>query len=306
MTLLKLALLALASGATALKLPTVPQRIRVRTARVRAPVVQALPDFADAFTVDELTKKTTRNVVGLQATAWGALSLFPGKAASMMGMAALNPLETLVMQGSALALLGLGMHIRVGSDGDASQTGFLFFASWSYLMRNAGGVMSGTMFQVSTLVNTIMAVAMARRQGGLWKTVTSLDTDGITSILPRNDAINVRNVVGIQCLFWGLIGMFQSSFLFNTIMGATGARGAAAVCSGILSTGLAVNNILLAGRVFGASSDSDAANTGALFFGGWTVLIFLAKNAGTVSGQFVVPIMAWNALMTAYCVKEGM
>ena len=54
------------------------------------------------------------------------------------------------------------------------------------------------------------------------------------------------------------------------------------------------------------SSDSDAANTGALFFGGWTVLIFLAKNAGTVSGQFVVPIMAWNALMTAYCVKEGM
>lgn len=84
----------------------------------------------------------------------------------MMGMAALNPLETLVMQGSALALLGLGMHIRVGSDGDASQTGFLFFASWSYLMRNAGGVMSGTMFQVSTVVNTIMAVAMARRQVG--------------------------------------------------------------------------------------------------------------------------------------------
>jgi len=38
-----LALLALASGATALKLPSVPQRSRVRTARVRAPVVQALP-----------------------------------------------------------------------------------------------------------------------------------------------------------------------------------------------------------------------------------------------------------------------
>ena len=150
----------------------------------------------------------------------------------MMGMAALNPLETLVMQGSALALLGLGMHIRVGSDGDASQTGFLFFASWTYLMRNAGGVMSGTMFQVSTLVNTLMAVAMARRQGGLWKTMTSLDTVGITSVLPRNDAINVRNVVGIQCLFWGLIGMFQSGYLFNTIMGATGPRGAAAVCSG--------------------------------------------------------------------------
>ena len=33
--------------------------------------------------------------------------------------------------------------------------------------------------------------------------------------------------------------------------------------------------------------------------------MFLAQRAGTVSGQFILPIMAWNLLMTIYCLKEG-
>merc|ERR1712072_497685 len=207
------------------------------------------------------------------------------------------------------ALLTLGGRIRSGSDGDAARTGFLFFAAWTYLLRNAGGAMSGQLVTLASIINPIMAISMARRQGGLWQTATSLDTASLDSVLPRSDDINLRNIVGVQCLFWGLMGLFQQDFLFTSIMGATaaGRNGVMipVVCSAILAKGLALHNILLAGSVFGSKSDDDAANTGVVFFGAWSLLMLLAKNAGTVSGPFIVPILLWNLGMTAYCFKKS-
>ena len=109
--------------------------------------------------------------------------------------------------------------------------------------------MSGAMYSTAAVVNSVMAVSMARRQvrgvdgvvgfrlcvglwmgshggrggavmfppparslapslirsfpillpqGGLWSTMTTLDMDSLSTLLPRSEDINVRNVVGIQ------------------------------------------------------------------------------------------------------------
>ena len=69
----------------------------------------------------------------------------------------------------------------------------------------------------------------------------------------------------------------------------------------ILLQGLAINNLVLGGKVM-AGSESDARNNGLLFFGGWAAISVVARNAGLMSGQYAVPCLAWNAACAAYSV----
>jgi len=295
-----IALAVLVGSASSLKMP-VP-RVRARAARAPVKPVAAIKDLPDAITTDDFSK-STRNVVGLQATAWGIVSLFPSKCAELMGGAPPSSVEALVSRFSAFALLSLGGNIRAGNDADATQTGFLLFASWTYLLRNAAGY-SSNLFQAATVFNTIMAVSMARRRGGLYKTLTTVDTDDLSSVLPKSEDTNARNIIGIQAAFWGIMCMFKKSYLLNTIMGCTAVKGAVA-CSSLKLNLLGVHNLLLGGRMFSSKSDIDAANTGVIYFGSATILMFLAKRAGTIGGQYVTPILAWNLLMTLYCYRES-
>ena len=71
------------------------------------------------------------------------------------------------------------------------------------------------------------------------------------------------------------------------------------------SKGMAVNNLLLGGKVLGGT-DGEAAKVGAWFFGTWTALLHLAKAGGVVSGQYVDPILAWNSICFFFSLKSAL
>ena len=105
----------------------------------------------------------------------------------------------------------------------------------------------------------------------------------------------MQNIVGMQMMAWGLGLWFAPGFVTSNIMGEK------AAISALMLKGLAVNNLVLGGKVM-AGSESDAAVNGLIFFGGWTALSVLARNAGVASGQYLVPVIAWNAACAAYTV----
>ena len=67
-----------------------------------------------------------------------------------------------------------------------------------------------------------------------------------------------------------------------------------------LTAGGALTNLLLASRVFGGD-DNDAAANGVVFFGGWAVLTYLAKQAGTMTAANTNLLILWNAASAALC-----
>ena len=102
----------------------------------------------------------------------------------------------------------------------------------------------------------------------------------------------MQNVVGVQMLGWGLGLLFAPEWLTSNILGGK-------VGPTILLQGLAINNLVLGGKVM-AGSESDARNNGLLFFGGWAAIAFFARQAGHMTGQYAVPVIAWNAACAAY------
>ena len=70
-----------------------------------------------------------------------------------------------------------------------------------------------------------------------------------------------------------------------------------------LTAGGALTNLLLASRVFGGD-DNDAAANGVVFFGGWAVLTYPAKQAGTMTAANTNLLILWNAASAALCLKQ--
>ena len=60
--------------------------------------------------------------------------------------------------------------------------------------------------QVSTRTSAFLSAA--RRNGGLFKTVTNLDTTSLNSLLPGDTELSMRNFVGAQMSAWGVLAMF--------------------------------------------------------------------------------------------------
>jgi len=164
---------------------------------------------------------------------------------------------------------------------------------WYNLIKNSG--FGGYAPQIM-LWNAACALSCARQQGGLFATVTKLDTGALSSLLPRDRKFSLRNVLGLQCLGWGVVSLFFSSLL-------TGPRLINAAVSSTMVAGTGLAHILLGGRVFGGSDD-DAATVGIVTIGAWGVLAYLAKSAGLWSGSLLNVVMAWNLAFAAYCIKE--
>ena len=163
---------------------------------------------------------------------------------------------------------------------------------------------------------------------------TNVDVDVVSSVLPRDQKASLRNFVGIQALGWAISGIFFSSALTSTL-GAPRVTPRARLlpftpavsrprttphqpsppaplpCAGLASTkmisfltaGGALTNLLLASRVFGGD-DNDAAANGVVFFGGWAVLTYLAKQAGTMTAANTNLLILWNAASAALCLKQ--
>ena len=54
---------------------------------------------------------------------------------------------------------------------------------------------------------------------GLYNFVTTLDTNGLNAVLPKNRDLTMQNVVGVQMLGWGLGLLFAPEWLTSNIMG---------------------------------------------------------------------------------------
>lgn len=206
----------------------------------------------------------------------------------------------MMMRGASLGNLALAGRFTGGSDAEAATTGFVWFALWTWALRNAArsGAFAG---YAATLVtwNAAMALVSARRRGGLWATVSNADTDLLNSVLPRDYERSLRNFVGMQMSAWGVGGLFFADALGKTI-GLTSTPFVAA-----LGIGNAITNLVLGGKVMGGS-DSAAAANGVVFFGGWAALTYLAKGAGVLTGANLNILILWNALSAAWCAKNLM
>ena len=49
--------------------------------------------------------------------------------------------------------------------------------------------------------------------------MTTLDTNGLNAVLPKNRDLTMQNVVGVQMLGWGLGLLFAPEWLTSNIMG---------------------------------------------------------------------------------------
>ena len=109
-------------------------------------------------------------------------------------------------------------------------------------------------------------------------------------------------------LAWGAYIMFAPGNFFSRFGVGTADRYGALVVSAatkFFASGLAVNNLILGGKVLAGDND-DAAQDGLLFFGGWTLLLKLAQSASAVSGAWVTPCLWWNGAMALYAAKRAM
>lgn len=294
----RLLLLAVLPLATAFVLqPVLKPQMRA------APVAKmAIADIKDAVLPTD-TDETLRNFVGYQALGWGVTGLvFPYQMmTSLFGSTLTAPAATL-LRGMSIANLCLGSKICAGQDYEAATTGFVFFAGWTYLIKEGikAGILSGYSSQI-LLWNAICALVCARRNGGLFDTVTKLDVGTLSSLLPRDRETSTRNLVGVQLFAWGIIGAFYQSFLLGPNM--LGVAGGALMS--LQASGLGLANLLLGGRVLGGD-DKAAAPIGAVIFGSWAVLGWLGKAAGIFTGKYILATTIWNAVFAAYCFKESM
>ena len=167
---------------------------------------------------------------------------------------------------------------------------------WALGKGAASGVYAGYVGAIVTW-NLAMAVIAARRNGGIWSTLTSADGKLLDEILPRDYEVTTRNIVGMQAFAWGLMGLFGSSTLF-TLLGLT-----ATPLLSALSLGNAITNLVLGGKIMGGSDDDAAAN-GVTFFGSWGVLAALGVGSGLLTGQYMSLVAIWNLAMAVYCATK--
>ena len=119
-------------------------------------------------------------------------------------------------------------------------------------------------------------------------------------MLPKDTKVSTRNIVGANVAAWGLIcWKFQDFFLGSRIV----AGGATPLMTSVILPGIALANLLLAGKIF-AGSDKDAATNGAVILGGYGVIGYLAAKAGVFAGTWMGWLPLVNFALAAYCVKE--
>mmetsp|Transcript_17428 Transcript_17428/g.53596 ORF Transcript_17428/g.53596 Transcript_17428/m.53596 type:complete len:283 (-) Transcript_17428:124-972(-) len=191
-----------------------------------------------------------------------------------------------MIRGAGLAAALLGSRLGRDSDSQAASSAALWLGGWAYMLRGAAGVAGRTQ-----TVCALLALSALRRSGGLYNFVTTLDTNGLSAVLPKNRDVSMQNIVGMQMMAWGLGLIFAPAWLATNVCGVSHPAA--------LTTGLAVNNLVLGGRVM-SGSEADARSNGLLFFGGWAAIAVMARNAGHFSGQYAVPVIAWNAACAAY------
>ena len=213
-----------------------------------------------------------------------------------------------MMRAMGLGMLSGGVRNCNGGDAAAAMDGFIFFGLWTHLLRGAGaaGTLAGYTPAI-TLINALCALSCARRMGGLFDTITKADTGLLSSILPRDRKLSLRNVLGAQLLGWGVMGAFFQSVMFGPLLMNVVTTGKAAAASGamlaMLGSGIGIANSIMAGRMFG-SNDADAAANGAFMFAGYGIIGLLAKRAGIWTGSVMTACSVFNLAVSAYCVKE--
>lgn len=307
---MKLCLLALPL-ASAFMVPTAPMH-RVAPAVRTAPLakmslVSSLKDSVVPANVDQ----TSSNVVGLQMVGWGIGAIFiPKLMLETLFACSISGATVPLMRGMGLGMLTGGIRNCNGGDAAAAMDGVIFYGMWTYLLK--GALAAGTFGGYTSMIitwNALVALSCARRMGGIWSTATKLDTSTLSSLLPRDNKLSLRNVVGAQLLGWALICTFFQPFFFGPLLlniGAVGKGAAAAAHAAqlaITASGIGVANFIIAGRNFGGS-DADAAANGAVIFGGYGIISLIAKNAGLFTGSLMTACSLWNLAVAAYCVKE--
>jgi len=268
----------------------------------RAPLVSmGVVDSVKTSVVPDNTDQTLRNAFGLQAVGWGVGGLVvPNAMMTTLFGTAISGASVPLMRGLGVANLLLGVRMCKGSDSEAAATGFLFFAVWYKLLTKAvaAGTIGGYGAQIA-LWNGLCALSAARRQGGLFDTLTKLDMSALTNLLPNDREVSVRNIVGVQTSIWGVICTFYQSFFFGSkLLGcAAGTMGA------LTASGIGLAALLLGGKVTSGSED-DAASTGLVLFGAWATIGWLGKAAGVFTGSYMAAVTIWNAAVAAYCLTK--
>merc|ERR550514_391039 len=108
---------------------------------------------------------STRNIVGMQAFAWGVGGLFfPARVFSLFGLAT-SPLVLALGTGNAITNLVLGGKIMAGTDDDAAANGVTFFGSWGVLttLGIGAGVFTGQYVSLIAMWNLAMALYCATK-----------------------------------------------------------------------------------------------------------------------------------------------
>ena len=299
-------MLALTTAALSFNVAVRPS---LAVSRVAQPKMGLVADIKDAV-LPSNTDSTLRNVMGYQMTGWGVGSTVC-PALMMNTLFAANPTGATVwmMRAMGLGMLSLGAKTCGGSDADAATTGLIFYGAW-YKVLTAAAVVSGTGKAAAATLggyvtmiatwNLLCALSCARRSGGLFKRVTELDLGVVDSVLPKDTKVSTRNIVGANVAAWGLIcWKFQDFFLGSRIV----AGGATPLMTSVILPGIALANLLLAGKIF-AGSDKDAATNGAVILGGYGVIGYLAAKAGVFAGTWMGWLPLVNFALAAYCVKE--
>ena len=210
--------LALVSVATAFRTPA------VRFAR--APPVQA------ALDVDGIKNAIAPSEIGASSQAiysWGARTEIALGACSIikpelvaekvLGVASSGS-NAVMIRGAGLAAALLGARLGRDSDSQAASSAALWLGGWAYMLRNAAGVAGRTQTICALLaLSAVRRVAAAPRSQLLICFVTTLDTNGLNAVLPKNRDLTMQNVVGVQMLGWGLGLLFAPEWLTSNIMG---------------------------------------------------------------------------------------
>jgi len=245
------------------------------------------------------SEKSLRNAVGYQALAWGiagvcAPAVVQSKILGVTATAGSN----LLVRGLGWSNLALAGRIVRGSDPNAATTGVIWFTAWHLALKSAVG--AGTYAgYASALVtwNLVMAVVSARRNGGIWSSLTSADTTLLDQVLPSDYEVSTRNIVGMQAFAWGVGGLFFPAKVFGLFGLATTPLISA------LGLGNAITNLVLGGKIM-SGSDDDAAANGLTFFGSWGILTTMAIGSGLFTGQYASLIAVWNLAMALFCASK--
>ena len=343
-------MLALATASLSFNVAVRPS---LAVSRVAQPKMGLVADIKDAV-LPSNTDSTLRNVMGYQMTGWGVgATVCP--ALMMNTLFAANPTGATVwmMRAMGLGMLSLGAKTCGGSDADAATTGLIFYGAW-YKVLTAAAVVSGTGKAAAATLggyvtmiatwNLLCALSCARRSGGLFKTLTTLDMGPLDAVLPKDTKLSTRNIVGMSVSFWGVLGLFfQASarppFCLPPGPSARPARPLrppapplvpphrsrslvpptassqdfffGAKLLNVASTPLlamSATGIAIANLLLGgkimAGSDSDAATDGAVLFTGYFLISYLATAAGVFSGAWMSFLPYVNLATAAYCLKE--